>query len=117
MKIRRFIKSFRYGEKGFTLIELLVVIAILGILAAIVVPNFATFFGRGQTEACQIELRMVQTATMAYVADNGVCPASTAALATANYFMPGSTLIGTYTINQVAPGCTVAQTVCPTPAE
>ena len=110
--MRRFRKQFRYGEKGFTLIELLVVVAILGILAAIVVPNFANFFGRGQTEACKIELRMVQTATMAYVADNGVCPASTDALETAHYFQPGSTLVGTYTIDQIAPDCTVTQ-VCP----
>ena len=108
--MRRFRKQFRYGEKGFTLIELLVVIAILGVLAAIVVPNFATFFGRGQTEACQIELRMVQTATMAYVADNGSCPADTTALA--SYFGAGSTLIGTYTITNSYPDCPVAQ-VCP----
>ncbi len=108
--MRRFRKQFRYGEKGFTLIELLVVVAILGILAAIVVPNFATFFGRGQTEACQIELRMVQTATMAFVADNGACPLDTAALA--SYFGAGSTLVGSYTITQDYPDCTVAQT-CP----
>ena len=110
--MRRLVKSFRKGEKGFTLIELLVVIAILGILAAIIVPNFANFFGRGESEACKIELRMVQTATMAYVADNGACPADTAALEAANYFMPGSTLIGTYTIANDYPDCTVAQTDC-----
>ena len=113
--MRRLVKGFRKGEKGFTLIELLVVIAILGILAAIIVPNFANFFGRGQTEACKIELRMVQTAVMAYVADNGVCPLNTAALEAANYFQPGSTLTGTYTIDQTAPSCEVTQTVCPNP--
>jgi type IV pilus assembly protein PilA len=111
--MRRLVKGFRKGEKGFTLIELLVVIAILGIIAAIVVPNFASFFGRGQTEACEIELRMVQTATMAYVADNGACPADTAALEAANYFQPGSTLTGTYTIASDYPDCTVTQTACP----
>ncbi len=110
MRIRRFIKSFRYGQKGFTLIELLVVVAILGILAAIVVPNFATFFGRGQTEACQIELRMVQTATMTYVADKGVCPAIGDL---APYFGAGSTLIGTYTITNSYPDCPVVVVSCP----
>ena len=112
MKIRRFIRRFRYGQKGFTLIELLVVIAILGILAAIIVPNFANFFGTGQTAACEIELRMVQTATMAYLADTGGCPAGTAALEAANYFAPGSTLMGSYIILNDPPDCTITAT-CP----
>ena len=76
MKMRRFFRSFRYGEKGFTLIELLVVIAILGIIAAIVVPNFASFFGRGQEQAEEMELAMVKTATMAYASENGACPSA-----------------------------------------
>lgn len=110
--MRRLTRGFRKGEKGFTLIELLVVIAILGIIAAIVVPNFGTFFGRGQDEACNIELRMVQTATFAYVADTGNCPASITVLENANYFQPGSTFIGTYVIAGTSPACTVTQT-CP----
>jgi len=114
--MKRLLKSFRYGEKGFTLIELLVVIAILGIIAAIVVPNFGNFFGKGQDEACKIELRIVQTATMAYAADKGVCPADIAALTDANYFQPGSTFVGTYTFVDAYPTCTVEQQdPCPSP--
>lgn len=113
MKLRRFIKSFRYGEKGFTLIELLVVIAILGILAAIVVPNFGNFFGRGQTEACNIELRIVETATMAFASETGGCPAVIGDLD--GYFQSGSAALeGTYTFPapDPFPNCTVTQ-VCP----
>ena len=53
--MKRFMKSFRYGEKGFTLIELLVVVAILGILAAVVIPNVGKFFGAGAVEAANTE--------------------------------------------------------------
>ena len=109
MKMRRFFRSFRYGEKGFTLIELLVVIAILGIIAAIVVPNFATFFGRGQTEADEMEDAMVKTATMAFASDNGACPANIAALDA--YFENPGDIRCAYTW-AAYPLCTVTQ-VCP----
>lgn len=105
---RGLIRGFRKGEKGFTLIELLVVIAILGIIAAIVVPNFGNFFGRGQDEANELELRMVKTAVVAYASENGSCPADTAALA--GYF--DGTLQCTYVIAGTYPNCTVTPT-CP----
>ena len=112
--MRRLVKGFRKGEKGFTLIELLVVIAILGIIAAIVVPNFGSFFGRGQTEACEIEERMVSTVTIAYASDNGACPTAIANLSA--YFEDADAIQGTYTFAGTYPACTVTQTVCPTPA-
>ena len=108
MKLRRLFKSFRYGEKGFTLIELLVVIAILGILAAIVVPNFGRFFGQGQSEACDIEARMIDTAAMAYVAEENACPTAVGDLA--NYFETDvADLLGGYTFGGTYPQCTVSQ--------
>jgi type IV pilus assembly protein PilA len=108
--MRKLFKGFRKGEKGFTLIELLVVIAILGIIAAIVVPNFNNFFGRGQDEANDMELRMVQTATVAYASDNGSCPADQATLVAAGYF--DGTLHCTYTLGGTYPACNVTRS-CP----
>jgi prepilin-type N-terminal cleavage/methylation domain-containing protein len=67
--MKRFFRSFRYGEKGFTLIELLVVVAILGVLAAVAVPNVGKFIGRGKTEAYETELHNIQTGVMAMMAD------------------------------------------------
>jgi type IV pilus assembly protein PilA len=67
--MKRFMKSFRYGEKGFTLIELLVVVAILGILAAVVIPNVGKFFGAGAVEAANTECANVVVAVAAYMAD------------------------------------------------
>lgn len=115
MKMRRLIRGFCYGEKGFTLIELLVVIAILGILAAIIVPNFGKFFGAGQTEACQIEERMIKSALMAYVADTlgddptPVCTALTTADLAEYFETPESDIQGTYTFTGTYPACHVVQ--------
>jgi prepilin-type N-terminal cleavage/methylation domain-containing protein len=63
-------KGLRRGEKGFTLIELLIVVAILGILAAVIVPNLATFLGTGQVAAANTEVANVESAALAYYADN-----------------------------------------------
>jgi len=65
-------KQFRHGEKGFTLIELLVVVAILGVLAAVVVPNVVKFIGSGTIESANTEAHDVQTAVVAYMADNNL---------------------------------------------
>ena len=105
--MRRLLK----GEKGFTLIELLVVIAILGIIAAIVVPNFGNFFGRGQTEACEIEERMVSTVTIAYASDNSACPTAIGDLDP--YWEDATSIQGTYTFAGTYPNCTVTQASCP----
>jgi type IV pilus assembly protein PilA len=57
------------SEAGFTLIELLVVVAIIGILAAIAIPQFATYRRRGYEAAIKADLRNAASAQESYYAN------------------------------------------------
>ncbi len=57
-------------DKGFTLVELLIVIVILGILATVTVFAVRGITERGQTNACDVERRALETAVEAYYVDN-----------------------------------------------
>lgn len=62
---------------GFTLIELLVVIAIIAILAAILMPVFASARERARMSACSSNEKQIGLAYLQYTQDNDdqVCPA------------------------------------------
>ena len=79
----------RKGEGGFTLVELLIVILILGAIAAVVVLNIGGFFGMGECEGYCTEKYNVQTAIIAYMAENdNTVPTQLSDLDA--YFMGGS---------------------------
>ena len=69
------LKNFRKSEKGFTLIELLIVVAIIGILAAIAIPQFASYRQKAYNSAAQSDIKNFKTGMEAYFADNQEYPA------------------------------------------
>jgi type IV pilus assembly protein PilA len=59
-------------QKGFTLIELMIVVAIIGILAAIAIPQFASYRQRAHDAQAKSALKNLATAQEAYYADHQV---------------------------------------------
>lgn len=63
-----FLKKHR-NQKGFTLIELMIVIAIIGILAAIAIPQFASYRAKSYNSASVSDIRNMRTDLEAYYAE------------------------------------------------
>jgi prepilin-type N-terminal cleavage/methylation domain-containing protein len=68
----------RKNEKGFTLIELLVVIAIIGILAAIAIPQFASYRNNAFCSQVESDVTNAMIAAEAYYAENQAYPGDAA---------------------------------------
>jgi prepilin-type N-terminal cleavage/methylation domain-containing protein len=62
-------------KKAFTLVEVLIVAAIVGILAAIVIPEFQNYIQQAKEAAAKDNLRILRTAIERYATEhNGIPP-------------------------------------------
>lgn len=57
------------GQRGFTLIELLIVVAIIGIIAALLIPNFLEALQKAKQKRTMADERNWGNAAMAWVTD------------------------------------------------
>lgn len=64
----------RRNEKGFTMIELIIVVAIMGILAAILVPSFASMSRKSRLTSDIRTLQTIQKQIDLYYAEKGSYP-------------------------------------------
>jgi prepilin-type N-terminal cleavage/methylation domain-containing protein len=68
-------KGIRRNSAGFTLIELAIVMAIIGILAAIIIPNYLKFAGRAKDALVRENMHVIQTGVESFSAERlGVYP-------------------------------------------
>jgi general secretion pathway protein G len=69
-------KKRRRRQGGFTMIELLVVMVILGLLAALVAPNFFGQAGKAGVKTARLQIANLSTALDAMALDAGRYPSS-----------------------------------------
>lgn len=87
----------RNRQKGFTLIELLIVVAIIGIIAALLIPNFLDSLQKAKQKRTVADIRNTGTALMAWLTD--IAQASAAGRAATNkYKIPNGPVGGADTV-------------------
>jgi len=63
------ITRIRNRERGFTLIELLIVVAIIGIIAALLIPNFLDALQKAKQKRTVADMRNAGTALFSWLTD------------------------------------------------
>ncbi len=64
------------GQRGFTLIEIMVVVVIIGVLGAIVVPQFMSRPDQAKVTAAKTDIQAISTSLEMYRLDNAYYPST-----------------------------------------
>ena len=79
------LKRLRNRKKGFTLIELLIVVAIIGIIAALLIPNFLDALQKAKQKRTVADIRNMGTAMFSWLTDQVGASAAGATVDMGNY--------------------------------
>jgi prepilin-type N-terminal cleavage/methylation domain-containing protein len=79
------LKRLQNRQKGFTLIELLIVVAIIGIIAALLIPNFLDALQKAKQKRTVADERNMGTAMFSWITDQVGAAAAGAASTTYNF--------------------------------
>jgi prepilin-type N-terminal cleavage/methylation domain-containing protein len=82
----------RNRQKGFTLIELLIVVAIIGIIAALLIPNFLDALQKAKQKRTVADVRNIGTAMFSWLTDQVGAAAAGASASDVNLSSYGSVL-------------------------
>jgi prepilin-type N-terminal cleavage/methylation domain-containing protein len=73
------LSRLRRRQHGFTLIELLIVVAIIGIIAALLIPNFLDALQKSKQKRTEADMRNIGTAMFSWLTDQAGAAAAGAA--------------------------------------
>ena len=96
------LSRIRNRQKGFTLIELLIVVAIIGIIAALLIPNFLDALQKAKQKRTVADMRNTGTAMFSWLTDQvGAAAAGAGGTVTmASYASTTETVLDTLLVPQ-----------------
>jgi type II secretion system protein G len=97
------LSKIRNRQKGFTLIELLIVIAIIGIIAALLIPNFLDALQKAKQKRTVADVRNTGTAMFSWLTDQVGAAAAGASASDVLMSSYGTALAGSVVASVLVP--------------